>query len=354
MFDLFFKIKALHAAGVSIHLHCFRKDREPRKELEAYCASVHYYDRNTGHKGITFHLPYMVSSRANEALMQNLEKDAHPILLEGIHSTYFLHQGRLKGRKVIVRLHNVEYQYYRQLARETRSWLKKLIFYRESVLLEIYERKIAQADCLILAVTEQDAATYRKQFGCNRVAYLAPFIPWDYPICKEGIGNFCLYHGNLGVAENENAAIWLLEEVFDKLKIPFVIAGKSPSSLLQRLAHQKKHTCIVANPSEKEMEDLIQKAQINIIPSFTTTGIKYKLLNAVFSGRHCLVNAAMTAGTPLASACYEAKNAEAFQSMIMQLFRQHFDDYEIQIRQQLLHEHFNNRENTQRLIKWIF
>ena len=50
------------------------------------------------------------------------------------------------------------------------------------------------------------------------------------------------------------------------------------------------HTCLVANPSEMEMQDMIAKAQINILPSFNNTGIQIKLLNALFNGRHCLVN----------------------------------------------------------------
>ena len=35
---------------------------------------------------------------------------------------------------------------------------------------------------------------------------------------------------------------------------------------------------------------MIAKAQINILPSYTHTGIKIKLVNAIFNGRHCLVN----------------------------------------------------------------
>ncbi len=47
------------------------------------------------------------------------------------------------------------------------------------------------------------------------------------------------------------------------------------------------------------MTELIREAQINILPSFNTTGIKIKLLNAIFNGRHCLVNPAAIAGTGL-------------------------------------------------------
>lgn len=353
VFEIYYKIRKLHEKGVKIHLHCFTKNRPQQRELEKYCASVHYYPRNIGHKGISTSIPYIVSSRASKALEDNLSKDNHPVLLEGIHSTYLLYSGKLKGRKVIVRLHNVEHKYYQQLAKQTPSLPKKLFYWWESILLKKYERKIAQSDAILLGITEKDTISYRKLFGAKNVAHLPAFLPWDFPISQEGIGNFCLYHGNLSVAENENVAIWLLEKVFLKLEIPFVIAGKDPSPHLQRLAHVKKHTCIVTNPSSNEMQDLISKAQIVILPSFTDTGIKYKLLTSVFSGRHCVINDKMEESTSLGPACHIANSAEAIASVVTQLFRKPFDEHEIQIRQRLLHEYYNNETTVKRLMQWI-
>ena len=353
VFDLFYKIKSLSEAGIRIHLHCFEYGRGRKKELDAYCEEVHYYSRNTGHKGMSMSIPYMVSSRANESLLANLLKDDHPILLEGIQCSYFLYTGKLEGRKVILRLYNVEFRYYRQLAQQTRSLFKKIHYWNESRLLKKYERAIA-SKCLILAVTEKDVNDYKTIFNARHIAYLPVFIGWNFPLCQEGVGTFCLYHGNLSVPENEKVAKWLLEEIFSELEIPFVVAGKNPSSQLEYLAHKKQNTCLVANPSEKEMFDLIQKAQVNILPSFTTTGIKFKFLYSIFCGRHCVVNEAMTEGTKLESACHTASNADAFKSILMQLYRKPFEDEEIRLRESLMHHYYNNAENAKRLIQWIW
>jgi glycosyltransferase involved in cell wall biosynthesis len=354
VFEVYYKIRSLHEQGIKIHLHCFDYGRGQRRELQEFCESVNYYERNTGHKGLSVSAPYIVSSRANETLLQNLLKDDHPILLEGIHCTYYLQQDALKDRKVIIRLHNVEYQYYRQLARQARSPLRKFYYWRESFMLKKYEAKVAKASATILAMNEKDAAIYRKEFGATNIAYLPPFIGWDFPLCQEGVGSFCLYHGNLSVPENEQVATWLLENVFSDLEIPFVIAGKNPSPRLEKLAHRKKHTCIVANPSEREMQDLIQKAHINILPSFTNTGVKFKLLYSVFCGRHCVVNEKMTEGTDVGPACHIAAGRDAFKSILTQLYRKPFDDEEIQLRQNLMHHYYNNTETAKRLIQWIW
>lgn len=350
---MFHKIRALHSAGISIHLHCFNYGRGRQPDLDKYCSEVHYYQRMEGHKGISMKLPYIVTSRANPCLLENLKKDDHPILFEGIHTTYYLHTGDLDGRKCFVRLHNLEHDYYKQLAGNCRSFLKKFYYLFESRLLLPYERALS-GKAVFLAISDRDAASFRLLAPDADVRPLPAFTGWSFPICKEGLGNFCLYHGNLSVPENEKAAVWLLKEVFDDLKIPLVVAGKRPSAYLQRLAHRKQHTCIVSDPSNKELQDLIEKAQIHILPSFSSTGVKFKLLNAVFCGRHVIGNEKMLQGTHLEAACHQGVSAASFKSLIMQLFRKPFDDEEISLRESLVNMYYNNETDARLLISWIW
>lgn len=350
--DLFYKIRALHAAGILIHLHCFEYGRGEQPELNKYCAEVHYYQRNKGHKGFSNCVPYIVASRSSEALIERLLQDDYPILLEGIHCTWPLYSDQLSGRKIMLRLHNVECAYYRQLFRHERSLLKKLYFYHESRLLKRYEAQLANR-VPIIAVAENDVLLYKEQFGAAAITYLPVFVPFQQIESEEGVGTYCLYHGNLSVAENEKAAIWLLEKVFCKLKIPFIIAGKNPSSRLKRIAQQRCHTCLVENPSEQEMHDLIARAQINVLPSFNATGVKLKLLNALYNGRHCVVNEAAVAQTGLESACHIGNNPRAFQEIIMQLYRHVFSEEEIRLREKLLSSTYDNDYNARELIRMI-
>lgn len=353
LIDVFYKLPALQAQGISIHLHCFTYGRLERPELNTYCASVNYYARHTGHKGISNTLPYIVSSRKNEQLLENLLKDDHPILMEGVHCTCLLTDSRFKNRKCFVRLHNVEHQYYRELGRNTSSPVKKLYYWIESKLLKVYEKKIA-SKAMFFGITEKDVAAYRDNLSCKQVEHLPLFIP-DWKVqCVEGMGAYCLYHGDLSVDANEKAAFWLMEKVFPRLKVPLVIAGKNPSKELQELAHANNHTCLVANPSEKEMQDMIAKAHINILPSYTTTGIKVKLVNTLFNGRHCVVNDATVAGSGLEAACHIGTTANAFQEIIAQLYHQPFTSEEIELRKRLLTGMFNNEVNAKKITAWIW
>ena len=273
--------------------------------------------------------------------------------MEGIHCTYLLKKGLLKDRKIFVRLHNVEYKYYRQLAKYESNILKRIYFLYESHLLKKYERSIANR-AIFWPVSIEDTDLYKKVFQAQKIDFLPVFLPWHEVSIKPGKGCFCLYHGNLAVNENEKAADWLLNNVFDTLEIPFVIAGRNPSLPLQTLAHSHSHTCMAVNPTDAEMQDLIKKAQVNILPSFNKTGVKLKLLNALYNGRHCLVNEAGAEGTGLESLCFIAGSAADFKNKVTRLFHLNFDEKELQERQHVLLAMYDNEKNAKQLIAWIY
>jgi glycosyltransferase involved in cell wall biosynthesis len=350
--DLFYKIQCLHQLGVKIYLHCYAVNNIQQPELNKYCAAVHYYQRKRGIKGVSLKLPYIVKSRASTALLTRLQQDDYPVLLEGIHCTYHLYKGALAGRKVLVRLHNAEFEYYHHLAGHENNLFKKLYYSIESKLLKKYEQSIANK-AVFVAVSEQDALLYKNLFGAAEVHFLPVFIPHTMVTAKEGNGHYCLYHGNLAVNENEKAAVWLLTKVFSRLQLPFVIAGRNPTAVLEKLAHQHQHTCIAANPSDAEMQDLIARAQVNILPSFNNTGIKLKLVNAIFNGRHCLVNREAVAGSGLEPYCKIADGENGFIEAIAKLYETSFTHDDTEARQGIAQRLFNNMENARRLLSFL-
>ncbi len=354
VFDLYYKLKYLHENGVSIHLHCYEYGRGEQNALLEYCKTVQYYKRSGGWRQLTAGIPYIVSSRADPALLRNLSKDHYPVLLEGIHSTYLLYKNKLAGRKVILRLHNIEFEYYRQLSHNTTSLFHKIYYTAESALLKRYERTIARKAGFIVTVTEKDARRYAFIFDINNARYLPVFTAWNTVACREGKGSYCLYQGNLSVGENEQAALWLIKNVFSDLKIPFIIAGKNPSHSLKKEVRLHTHISVAENPSQAEMQQLVEDAQINLLPSFTTTGIKLKFLHAVFCGRHCVANTAMVAGTGMENACVMAEDDKDFKAAIQDLYHQPFTKEAIAFRQALLDQHFNNRRNAAQLMEWIW
>lgn len=353
VYDLYYKIRALHTAGIKLHLHCFAYGRAQQPALEQFCEEIHYYARESYFKSVSTTLPYIVASRGNQQLLANLQKDNYPILMEGIHCTYFLHTGDLPGSRCFVRLPNVEHLYYHRLAETTTHLPKKWYYRRESKLLKAYEASLANK-ATFWTISQKDLNVFQHELGYHSVDNLPLYLPDYTPEWNGEKGCFCLYHGNLEVDENEHAAIWLLENVFNDIEIPFVIAGKNPSQKLQKLAHAQMHTCIVANPGEREMNELIKKAQVNVLPSFNETGVKLKLINALYLGRHCLVNTSGAEGSGLEHCCTIADSLAAMRKALVELYEKPYTYYTHELRMEKMRAQYCNERNARQMIGWIF
>jgi len=349
---VFSLLKSLKAAGVSVQLHCFEYGRGQQSFLDQYCDEVKYYKRTNGLRGFSFRLPYIVSSRVNNELRQNLLKDEYPILFEGVHCSSLALDPAFRDRKSAVRIHNVEFAYYRQLYKTSRDFLKRTYYHFESNLLRKYETKLARS-VKIVSLTSEDKLIYQRRLGATNVVYIPMVIPYTEVKSITGLGSYCLYHGNLSVPENEKAATWLAEKVFNGLPFELVVAGKSPGPRLKETLGRFSNVRIVENPTENEMQELIASAQINVLPSFNTTGIKLKFLNALFNGRHCVVNAAMACATQIVSLCHLADDEKEFKVLIEKLYAEPFTEMEIERRKEILHIIYDNATNTRSLVQWI-
>ena len=230
------RIKTFHKLGILIHLHYFSyNERGNPNELNQFCETINVYRRENIQSGFSFTTPYIISSRINEDLIHRLQQDEYPILLEGIHCTGILPRLNRQRRKIVVRMHNEESVYYKELARAEHGLLKKLFFYNESRLLKKYSHHLPD-DCLYACISENDVHLLKHHYKLHNVEFLPAFPTWQNVRGPEGQGNLCLYHGNLSVPENEEAAAWLICKVFTKARIPFVIAGKKPTRQVTKIS----------------------------------------------------------------------------------------------------------------------
>lgn len=353
--DMFYRIVALYKQGIKIKLHYFSyNNRGVPTELNQYCERIFVYDRAIGLKGVSATKPYIVSSRINGDLIHNLNKDRDAVLLEGIHCTGFIPEIKKEGRKIVVRVHNVESLYYGELARVEKNLFKKTYFFFESRLLKKYQKKLP-VDCAYACLSHSDMDCLKKNYQLPHVFFLAAFTGWMPVFNQKEIGSFCLYQANLSVAENRAVAMWLLVNVFTKVRLPFVIAGKNPGSKLRKAAALCQHTCLIENPSDTEMDDLIQKAQVNILPSLNkkSTGIRLKLLHALFHGRHVVANHKMLDGSGLDALCNEVNDMHSLESILKELYTTPFSQQMFNSRVDFLTREFHNEKNAKELLQWL-
>jgi len=347
--DVFHKIRCLHGQGIKVILHCFEYgDRKGSPELEKLCEKVHYYKRNTSFLNQLSLLPFNVKSRINNELKQNLLKDNYPILFEVLHTCYLLDDPDFKNRKKLFRHSNIEHDYFLELAKGEKSFFKKLYLKLEAFKLKRFEKQITYADC-ILSVSEADLNYFKKTYPNTRSIYLPSFHQFDKLQCKTGTGDYILYHGNLSISENYNAALWLIEHVFSKINQAVVIAGLNPPAHLMEEIKKYSHITLKQNCSEQEMQSLIEDAQIHCLYTEQATGLKLKLLNVLYSGRFVIANTNMLVGTSLTEACTIANSPKEYIDSINQLFSIEFNQTEIDNRKTIIAS-MNNQEKTKKLL----
>lgn len=345
--DVYYKLKALHAQGIKIHLHCFEYGRAEALSLETICEKVYYYKRQMDRSLLFSSLPFVVVTRASEKLVENLLRDQHPVLFEGLHSCFHLSDPRLEHRIKIVRTHNIEHDYYHNLQKVEKSFFRRIYFGMEAKKLERFEKVLNKASS-IAAISASDAESLSHRY--KNVHHITAFHPNEAVTIKEGSGSFCLYHGNLEVGENNEAALYLVNRVFSKITVPLIIAGKKPSAELTAAAAGYKHISIKANINTQDIHELIHDAQVNVLPTFQATGIKLKLLAALFTGRHCVVNTPMVINTGLEKLCSVHDSAEDMATEISRLMNVPFNMDEKRKRETVLLQQFSNEKNVKKLI----
>lgn len=345
--DVFHKVKALHGIGVHVHLHCFEYGRGKQKELDRYCTSVQYYKRQMGKLQLLSSLPYVVVSRRSDELVDRLLKDDHPILFEGLHSCYHLGDPRLHGRKRLVRAHNVEHDYYSALAKVESSPFKRSYFNSEAAKLKRYEPVLSEADA-VLAISPKDAAYFNQHF--RNVVHVPAFHACEKVDVPDGLGDFALYHGALGVADNNKAALWLLREVFNGLNVKLVIAGSDASSELKAEVAKHPNAELLEGISTERIHELVRTAQVHVLPTFQATGIKLKLLLCLFMGRHVVCNSPMVEGTGLEDLCHIHDDPASMRLSIQGCMARPANGSTLEKRAVILEERFSNERNAQRIV----
>jgi len=348
--DVFYKFKALHENGVQITLHLFQYGRRhAQPALEKYCKQVHYYKR----KALDYRvwLPYIVATRSAKQLLVELLKDDSPILFEAVHSSFFIDHPALKNRMKMIRMHNIEYDYYQLLANQEKRIFKKTYYAIEAFLLKRYQKKIEHAQ-VVFAISKKDQIALQNQLT-TKVELLPAFHANSKVISNTNSSDFCLYHGKLSVAENHQAALFLVNEVFSKISTQLIIAGSGASSTLINAIKTKPNIQLLDNISQERINELVQEAQINIMPTFQPTGIKLKLINVLYMGKHVLVNNEMVSETGLEDLTVIANSASEMQKAVIQYMQVPFTAIEIEKRAAVLKEKFDTQSNIQLLLKYL-
>lgn len=348
--DVFNKIRALHQLGIEITLHCF-VDTIPNHnpELECFTKKTFYYKRENKIWKFFSIMPFSIMSRKHKDLVRNLNLDNSPIFFEGLQTTYVLKKHKFEGRKLYLRLHNIEEIYYRGLSKSEFNFFKKAAYYFESKKYHYYQKIIGKFDAVF---TLSNFETKFVMEHYNKGNYIPVFHGNDILMKFSEFGEFAFYNGDLRISDNKRAVEFLIN-VFKKIPdYKLIIASSMNVEKLRAQCELTKNILFVMLESQSHLDDLLKQAHINVMFSFQQAGTKLKAINALYKSRFNVVNSNMLDDLDLKSLCVLAENEFDFVVAVNILKNKPYLDFDK--RKIILEKVLQDKQNAKKMVKIIY
>ncbi len=316
--DVFYKIKYLKELGYSIILHVYTSDFQVASQLKELCKEIYVYKKKKALYNYFSLLPFTVKSRYDELILENLNKDDYPILFEGLHTTYPILSANFSSRKIYLRAHNIEHNYYNGLAKSETNYIKKIAFKWEEYKLKRYEKKVLPKFDAVFPISNYETKYFKNKYS-TKIELLSIFHQNKVVVELNEKGKYALYQGDLKVSDNKKVVRRLIK-MFDNIKYPLVIAG---NLALEEFKSQFRITS--QNISYQQIKDnkhllqLFANAHINVLFSYQNTGTKLKLINALYNSRFCLINDYMIDDKEIKKCCIVENDLSKYKEQIIKL-----------------------------------
>jgi hypothetical protein len=346
--DVWNRLKALHAEGVKIHLHCFIYGQHlPQSKLQEVASEIHYYPRSVWPVFFAKGQPFVISSRQDKQLLKRLKEKPFPVFFESMQTTGWLED--LPNQQKFLRAHNVEHQYYHKLSQNSGGF-RSMIYSRESQCLEDYECAHAKDFEAIFSISEPDHSWFISKGG--KSFHIPPFHGIDKVEIDPGTGKYLLYQGDLSIEINQRAILDLVRMIPEKFSMPFVVAGRAGDQAFESKIASFPNIRREADVSPENMISLVRHAQVILVHSLHAEGMKMKLFPALYSGRFIMANSLSATHTALDEAIhfYEPDN---FISMLTELSQVPFDEKALDHRKQILTSMPDDATKARQIIRYL-
>jgi len=195
------------------------------------------------------------------------------------------------GKPVVLHEHNAEFVMWQRLAEFEKNPLKKFLINLEASRIKRAEKIYANNASVVFAAPNDieelakigvDKSKLKPTYHLGEDFLLErPDLEFDQT--EEAL----LFVGTLTWEANVDGLLWFLDEIYPHVlkshpNLRFYIVGKNPDQRL--VSKTKKYDSIELTGFVEDLEPYFKKARIFVIPLRFGSGIKVKLLNAMYRG----------------------------------------------------------------------
>lgn len=236
--------------------------------------------------------PYVMFARHDRARVRRAVLAAvaadPPDILYLDHLDSLVYADVAPGAAVVMDLHNIYSLIAARAARET-AGVRRAFLAREARLLEKMERRAAARADLLMAVSEDEAAYYRR-LGATDVQVVPNGVDcaryMDLPVGRAGRPATMMYLGAMSWQPNASAATYLAEEVLPRVRacIPDArlrIVGRDPSPQVRALSRLPG---VDVTGAVDDLRPHLLESHVLAVPLETGGGTRLKILEAFAAG----------------------------------------------------------------------
>lgn len=314
--------------------------------LQQSCRTVHIYPQPLRAKlvGLALGVMSLVPLQVGIFRNQRLKRDLSQAVSAGSYDIVYCYYPRTapavrdalrgsSGSASFLALQLSQTLNTRRMARNERSWLKRLVYRMETVLMGRFEAKIWQDFDRVVLIGPEDVAAVKEQ--CR--VYRQPEINnWMYGAHGTDTDRFVpanerdivpgrvIFSGSMLYPPNVQAALWFVHHVWPTVRasVPdatFVIQGRDPVEQIMALDGQQG---IWVTGTVPDVGVLIRSAQVCVNPMLAAGGMQNKLIEYMASSKAVVASSVANEGIRAPSgSLLIADTAEEFAEAVIRLLR---------------------------------
>ena len=299
-FDTFMVLKAL-SKHFDIYLLYIGGYEETLNKLlkEAGLKSVYNFKKDTKNSTIGLFLnifsskPYTIRKYHSHKLYKYIENIVRKekieiVFIDHLHMAYYgLLLKKYLNIPIVLREHNVESEFWKELYNEEKSFIKKLIYKWQTQKTLRYEKKVVKEFDLCLMISAIDEKKIKEVApDVITVAISTPIDLGFYFSTQKAVPHSIAFVGNFSWPPNIQGIVWFLDKVWPEIKSIYkdsklFIIGKNPPEELKRIRTKG----VVVTGYVKDIRPWISMSEVFVVPIFWGGGIKIKILEAMAMGK---------------------------------------------------------------------